>query len=103
MFLFAYSFLVTYGFVFELKCLVASIMLATLLFSQLPYIWGQYLLHQKVCEPFEGLPREDVKEKIMKYAPLFPKFHFLGALITNGTAGGLAYFLLDNFIKGVLK
>jgi len=103
MFLFAYSFLLTYGRIIELKFLVIAIMLATIMFSQFPYVLGQYFLHQKTLEPFEGLPRAEVEEKIRKYAPLYPTFHFLGALLTSGTAGGLAYFLLDNFVKGLFK
>lgn len=103
MFLFGYSFLITYGATIELKYLILAILLATLAFSQFPYVYGQNLLHEKALEPFEGLPRAEVDEKIKKYAPLYPTSHFLAALLTNGTAGGLVFFLLDYFVKGLIK
>ena len=103
LFLFIYAILMTYGIAIELKFLILAILITTLLFSQLPYVLGQYFLHQKALEPFEGLARAEVDEQIKKYAPLYPTFHFLAALITSGTAGGLAFFLLDNFIKGLFK
>jgi hypothetical protein len=103
MFLFMYSLLLTYNVRIELKFLVLTVLLATLIFSQFPYVLGQYLLHQKVLEVFEGSPRAEVDEKLKRYVPLFPTFHFIAALLSTGTAGGLVFFLLDNFVKGLFK
>ncbi len=103
MFLFIGSLLLTYNVQIELKYLVLSVLLATLIFSQFPYVLGQYRLHQKVLEAFEGFPRVEVDEKLKKYIPLFPTFHFLAALLSTGTAGGLLFFLIDSFVKGLFK
>ncbi len=103
MFLFSYTFIMTYGAAIEFKYLILFLIATNILFSQFPYVLGQYLLHQQALEQFEGIPRVDVDEKLNKYAPLYPTFPFLAALLTSGTAGGLAFYLLDNFIKGLFK
>jgi hypothetical protein len=103
MFLFIYSTLIIYGITVELKTLILAMLISILFFSQFPYVFGQYLLHQKALEGYEGKPRADLDTDLKKYAALYPTSHFLAALLTSGTAGGLAFFLLDNFIKGLFK
>jgi hypothetical protein len=92
-----------WGIQIDVKWLIASLVGLSLLFNQLPYILGQSALHERVLERYEGAKRAEMKEKLKKYSPLFPTSDFLAALFTTGTAGGVLYFLLDNFIKEALK
>ena len=73
------------------------------IFGQLPYIIGQSLLHEKILDRYEGVKRAEVAEQLRKNAPLFPTVYFLAALFTTGTAGGLLYFLMDQFLRNALK
>lgn len=92
-----------WGIPIDVKWLLASLVGLSLLFNQLPYVLGQSALHEKVLERYEGTKRADISEKLKKYSPLFPISDFLAALFTTGTAGGVLYVLLDNFVKEALK
>lgn len=92
-----------WGISIDVKWLIASLLGLSLLFNQLPFALGQSALHEKVLERYEGAKRADIAEKLKKYSPLFPTFDFLAALFTTGTAGGVLYVLLDNFVKEALK
>lgn len=92
-----------WGIPIDVKWLIASLVGLSLLFNQLPFVLGQSALHEKVLERYEGVKRADISEKLKKYSPLFPTSDFLAALFTTGTAGGVLYVLLDNFIKEALK
>lgn len=91
------------GISIDVKWLIASLLGLSLFFNQLPFALGQSALHEKVLERYEGAKRADIAEKLKKYSPLFPTFDFLAALFTTGTAGGVLYVLLDNFVKEALK
>jgi hypothetical protein len=92
-----------WGIPIDAKWLLASLVGLSLLFNQLPYVLGQSALHEKILDRYEGTKRADISEKLKKYSPLFPSSDFLAALFTTGTAGGVLYFLLDNFVKAALK
>lgn len=96
-------FLSLLGVIIDIKWLIGSLIGVALIFNQLPYVIGQSLLYEKIAERYEGVKREEINEKLKKYAPLFPKFEFFASLSTTGTAGGLVYFLLDQFMKNILK
>lgn len=100
---FAAAVLGLWGISIDVKWLIASLVGLSLLFNQLPFVLGQSALHEKVLERYEGTKRADIAEKLKKYSPLFPTSDFLAALFTTGTAGGVLYVLLDNFIKEALK
>ncbi len=87
----------------ETKWVIVTLLGVGFIFGQLPYIIGQSLLHEKVLERYEGTKRAEIYEKLKKNAPLFPTIEFLAALFTTGTAGGILYFILDQFIKSTLK
>jgi len=86
-----------------IKWVVAAFLGLILIFSQLPFIIGQSLLHEKVLDRYDGVKRADMADKLKKTAPVFPTVDFLASLFATGTAGGLIYFLLDQFVKNVLK
>jgi hypothetical protein len=92
-----------WGVPIDVKWLLVSLLGLSLLFNQLPYVLGQAALHEKVLERYEGVKRAEMAEKLKKYTPLFPTSDFLAALFTTSTAGGILYFLLDNFVKEALK
>jgi ABC-type multidrug transport system fused ATPase/permease subunit len=92
-----------WNMVVNIKYVLTGLLGFSLIFGQLPYIIGQSLLHEKVLDRYEGVQRTDIAEKLKKNAPLFPIVDFLGALFATGTAGGLFYFLLDQFIKNALR
>lgn len=87
----------------DLKWVILSLLSLSLVFVQLPYMIGQSLLHEQVLDKYEGTQRADIIEKLRKNAPLFPTSDFLAALSATGTAGGLLYYVLDNFLKEILK
>ncbi|GEM_PF-2822908 len=87
----------------DTKWMVTALLGLILFMCQLPYIIGQSLLHEKVRDRYEGLKREEMAENLRKKAPLLPTVDFLAALFTTGTAGGVIYYLLDQFIKNTLK
>lgn len=92
-----------WGIPIDVKWLMVSLVGLSLLFNQLPFVIGQSALHERVLERYEGIKRADMAEKLKKYSPLFPTSDFLAALFTTGTAGGVLYVLIDNFIKEALK
>lgn len=92
-----------WGFSVDMKWLVGSLIGLVLVFNQLPYVIGQAQMHAKVLEKYEGVNRAEVAEKLKKYAPLFPSFDSVAALFMSGTAGGIVYFLIDQFVKSLLQ
>ena len=72
-------------------------------FSQLPYALGQKKMHDVIIGDREGIEREELKDKLEKYAGLIPKFPFLLSLISGFTAGGLLFFIVENMIKETIK
>lgn len=85
------------------RLLIFVVFILSVLFNQLPFIIGQHFLHDKILARYDGLERADMSEKLKKYAPLFPTADFLTALFTTGTAGGFIYYLIDQFVKSLLK
>lgn len=69
---------------------------------QVPYVLGQAFSRDALLDGFEGTEKEELREKLSKYAPVFPKFEALGALTATGTAGGFLYLVLERFAKGAL-
>lgn len=101
--IFILTFSYTYGFVLGYQWIVILILASMMLFSQFPYTIGQYFLHQKVLDWYEGLSRAEINKWLNENIPLFPTFDFLTAIFASGTAGGLILYLLDNFIKELFK
>lgn len=87
----------------DMKWIIASLLLLTLVFSEIPYGIGQYLLHQRILENYTGGKYAEMAKKLQDYAPTFPPWEFLGALLTTGTAGGILYVLFSQFIQNVLS
>jgi hypothetical protein len=73
--------------------------MATLLFSEVPYGIGQYLLHQRVLEQYTGTRHVEMAKKLTEYAPAFLPLPFVGSLITTGTIGPALYILFDQFAR----
>jgi hypothetical protein len=91
------------GIIVGWALLVLSLLGATFLFSQLPYIIGQSLLHRQVLMRYTGVEHAEAAEKLGKYAPRCPTPTFIAALCTTGTAGGVLSGLLNEFAKGLFK
>lgn len=89
-------------FPIDIKWLIASLLFATLVFCELPYAVGQYLLHTKILAQYTGGKYVEMAKKLQEYAPIFPPWAFLGALLTSGTAGGILYALLSQMIQNTL-
>jgi hypothetical protein len=81
---------------------IAGLIGLSILFNQLPFVYGQWSLHERILEHYEGTERADLAEELGKYAPLFPKSNLWAALFTYG-AGGLAYYFLDQLVKNAFK
>lgn len=91
-----------WGVTLDIRWLISLLLAAALLFSEVPYAIGQYLLHQKVLERYVGYTRAEMARKLQEYAPLFPPLPILAALMTAGTIGGFLFFLLNLFVQGAL-
>jgi len=76
---------------------------AIFVFSQIPYALGQNNMHAVLVGDKEGIEREELKDKLQKYAGLVPRFPFLLSLISGFTAGGLLFFIVENMIKETIK
>jgi MFS family permease len=92
-----------WGIEVDIKCLVGSLIGLSLMFNQLPYVIGQSAFHERLLERYEGTKRVEIKEKLKKYSPLYLKLDFSAGLFATGTAGGVVYYLLDQFVKSTLK
>jgi hypothetical protein len=90
-----------WGFVISLKWLIVAMIGTMLLLNQVPYVIGQFFLHEKVLERFEGMERAKMAEDLKKYAPLFPTLDFVTAIFGTGTAGGLLLYLFDGLLKKI--
>jgi hypothetical protein len=91
-----------WGVTIDVRWLIGLLLTATLLFSEVPYAIGQYLLHQKVLERYTGSTHAEMSKKLQEYVPLFPPLPILAALMTAGTIGGFLFFLLNLFVQGAL-
>jgi HEAT repeat protein len=87
----------------DVKWLIASLLFATLVFSEIPYGIGQYRLHNRILEQYTGGKHAEMAKKLQDYAPIFPPWAFLGALLTTGTAGGILYVLLNQIVQNALQ
>jgi hypothetical protein len=85
-----------------LPWLLISLLLATLVFSEIPYAIGQYLLHNRILEQYQGGKYAEMAKKLQDYAPVFPPLPFLAALLTSGTAGGILFALLSQLAQNTL-
>jgi hypothetical protein len=72
------------------------------LLIQVPYVWGQVLLHSNLLDMREGVARAELQEKLQKLSPLLPRVPALVALTTTGTAGGVLYLILSKMFAHVL-
>src|SRR6266851_944133 len=85
-----------------LPWLFISLLLGTRVFSEIPYTIGQYLLHNRILEQYQGGKYAEMAKKLQDYAPVFPPLPFLAALLTSGTAGGILYALLSQIAQNML-
>ena len=79
-----------------------SLIVAPLIFCQLPFSVGQTRLHRQLLWRVKGSEEVEVRKKLDAVAPRFPRFQLLSSLATTGT-GSLLYFLLEELIKNRLK
>ena len=86
----------------DLPWVIASLLLATLVFSEIPYAIGQYLLHNRILEQYTGGKYAEMAKKLQGYSPVFPPLPFLAALLTTGTTGGILYTLLSQITQNML-
>ena len=92
-----------WGITIDVRWLIGLLLTATLLFSEVPYAIGQYLLHQKVLERYTGSTHAEMSKKLQEDVPLFPPLPIVAALMTAGTIGGFLFFLLNLFVQGALS
>jgi hypothetical protein len=87
----------------SLRITIIFFLVVLLIFSQIPYALGQNNMHNVLLGNKEGVEREELKEKINKYASLVPKFPFIISIISGFTAGGLLFYVIENLIKESIK
>ena len=81
---------------------IVSLIVATLIFCQLPFSIGQTRLHRQLLWRVKGSQEVEMRKNLDAVAPRFPAFQLLTSLATTGT-GSLLYFLLEELIKNRLK
>jgi hypothetical protein len=86
----------------SLSWMIISLLLGTLVFSEIPYAIGQYLLHNRILEQYTGGKYVEMAKKLQDYSPVFPPLPILAALLTSGTAGGILYALLNQIVQNSL-
>ena len=86
----------------SLPWLIISLLLGTLVFSEIPYAIGQYLLHNRILEQYTGGKYAEMAKKLQDSAPVFPPLPILAALLASGTAGGILYALLSQIAQNML-
>ncbi len=57
------------GFTIDVRWLIGLLFTATLLFSELPYAIGQYLLHRKVLERYTGSTHAEMSKNFRSMSP----------------------------------
>lgn len=87
------------GILIDIKWLLGILLVTTLVFGEIPYGIGQYLLYEKVLERYTGRTHAEMEDNLRKYAPLFPPHAFLAALMAAGTIGGFFFFLLNLYFQ----
>jgi hypothetical protein len=86
----------------EQSWVAAALLAACVAFTQLPYLIGQQREHRLVLDRLKGVRREEVRERLAKYAPLVPKLESWAALTASGTLGGVGYKLLEKVFERVV-
>jgi hypothetical protein len=86
----------------DIQWFAAGAVIATLMLNQLPYVIGQWQLHQQVLSAYKDIERKDMEEDLRKYAPLFPKWEVLSALIAPVSGGGLLFILFTKLLENTL-
>lgn len=66
---------------------------------QIPFIIGQKRSLLKLTKDYSGIKNENLRQEILKYSPLIPKFDLLTAISFGSISGGLIFTLIDNFLK----
>jgi hypothetical protein len=90
------------GWLLSIWWVLTLALIVFLMAWQLPYVVGQTLTQERLLDGFEGVQREELRERLLKYAPVFPKLEALKALVASSTAGGLLFLMIEKALKGVL-
>jgi hypothetical protein len=69
---------------------------------QVPYVVGQQRAHSAVLSDRRGVEREELREQLSKYCPLFPKGESFVALTVSGTAGTAMYKALEKLVTDTI-
>lgn len=75
---------------------------AAVLAAQVPYVIGQQRAHEETLSGLRGVQREEVREKLVKYCPVFPRRESFLALSMSGTAGGLIFKAIEKILGDLL-
>jgi hypothetical protein len=102
-FAFVFIMLNLLGITINIRILLISSLILSFIFIQLPHIIGQYLLHDKILEDYNLMEQVKFKEDLKKYAPLYPKFEFVAALIAPCTIGYFLFILLEGLLTSLIK
>jgi hypothetical protein len=82
--------------------LILIFLSGAVLAAQIPYIIGQQRAHDEALGDLQGVKREEVREKLAKYCPVFPGRESLLALSMSGTAGGFLFKALEKIMTELL-
>lgn len=81
---------------------IVVFVLAAITLVQAPYVVGQQRAHGAVLGDRRGVEREEMREQLTKYCPLFPKGDSFVALTVSGTAGTAMYKALEKLVTDTL-
>jgi len=69
---------------------IGSVVIASILLNQIPYLMGQWHVQRALVRPYQGWKRIIHAKEATENIPLVPKFEWIAALIGEASAGGLA-------------
>jgi hypothetical protein len=69
--------------------LIAIALVATIMLNEIPYLIGQWRVHELLSTPYRGWDRIQKMREAAENIPLVPKLEFLAALLGEASASGL--------------
>lgn len=76
----------------------ATLAVFAVMVSQFPFVLGQRFAHACALEPYSGIEREELRQKLEQFAGLFPTGKMWIALTGSGTIGAIANTLITKLI-----
>lgn len=67
--------------------------------TQIPYVVGQKRAHDVVLARGVGVPREEIRERLLKLSPAIPQFQMWLMMLASGGAGGILASLFSELIN----